>query len=226
VGEAERAAAGEFATPRGDLTLTAPIAFGRLHLLPVVGEFLTHYPAIKVRMVLSDRNVHLIDDQIDMALRIGNLEDSTMVATRVGALKRIVCGSPAFLAAHGTPKTPADLESIPCITFDQLAAGAPWLLKGSGRKADQLVSVKCRLAVNTADAAVDAAMAGVGLAQVLSYQAAGPIREKKLKRVLRDFEGDPLPVSLLHAGQGPLPHKMRSFLEFAAPRLRKSIANI
>jgi DNA-binding transcriptional LysR family regulator len=174
-------------------------------------------------MVLSDRNVQLIDDQVDMAVRIGTLPDSSMVATRIGSVSRVVCASPHFLAAHGTPKTPADLADLPCVTFDALAAGSAWLFASADRKLEQSVPIRARLCVNTAEAVIDAAIAGVGLTQALSYQAARAVDDGKLKLVLRKFERDPIPVNLIHAGQGLLPLKMRRFLEFAAPRLRKSL---
>ena len=113
VSEAERAAAGEYNTPRGELILTAPIVFGRLHVLPVVNAFLASFPEINVRLILSDRNVHLVDDHIDMAVRIGRLPDSSLIATQVGTIRRVTCASPAFLASHGTPKIPADLALLP-----------------------------------------------------------------------------------------------------------------
>jgi len=226
VEDAERAAAGEFTTPRGDLAVAAPIAFGRLHVLPMVAAFLALYPDITVRMILSDRNAQLIDDQIDMAVRIGPLPDSTMIATRVGAMRRVICASPAFIAAHGAPKTPDDLATLPCVSFDLSSTGAPWILKSGSGGEERTVPVNGRLVVNTAEAAIDAAIAGVGLTQVLSYQAAGAIRRGLLTRVLRDFEGDPSPVHLIHAGQGLLPLKMRSFLDFAAPLLRASLADL
>jgi DNA-binding transcriptional LysR family regulator len=226
VDDAERTASGEFSAPRGDLVLAAPIVFGRLHVLPVVSAFLAAFPEINVRMVLSDRNVDLIDDHIDMAVRIGALPDSSMVATRVGAVSRVICASPHFLAAHGTPKTPAYLAGLACVTFEGPGGGTAWTFASRDRKSVQSVPVRSRLSVNTAEAAMDAAIAGVGLTQVLSYQAVHAVEEGKLRLVLRTFERDPLPVSLIHAGQGLLPLKMRSFLEFAAPRLRKSLDRI
>ena len=110
VSEAERAASGEHAAPRGDLVITAPVVFGRLHVLPVIAEFLSQWPEIDVRLVLSDRNLHLIDDRVDIAVRIGALADSALDSTRVGAVRRVVCGSPAYFAAHGVPKRPEDLS--------------------------------------------------------------------------------------------------------------------
>ena len=126
VNEAERAAAGEYNTPRGELILTAPVVFGRLHVLPVVSAFLASFPEINVRLVLSDRNVHLVDDHVDLAVRIARLPDSTLIATQVGTIRRVTCASPAFLASHGTPKIPADLALLPCVTFDVLTDGVAW----------------------------------------------------------------------------------------------------
>ena len=220
VANAERTAAGEYAAPRGDLVLTAPIVFGRLHVLPLVCDFLARFPEINVRLVLSDRNVQLVDDQIDLALRIGALPDSSLVATRVGAVNHVVCASPEFLAAHGTPKTPEDLQQLPCVTFDAISGGPAWTFASPDGGRNHSINVRVRLSVNTAEAAVDAATAGVGVTRVLSYQAARAIEEGKLKRVLRKFEPDALAVSLVHAGQGHLPLKLRAFLDFAAPRLK------
>src|ERR1700691_2119189 len=117
IGEAERAAAGEYIAPRGDLMITAPIVFGRLHVLPVVVEFLKVYPDIDIRLALADRVVNLQQDAVDLAIRIGELPDSSLVATRVGSIRRVVCGSPAYFAARGTPKAPGDLGTHDCITF-------------------------------------------------------------------------------------------------------------
>jgi DNA-binding transcriptional LysR family regulator len=126
IGEAERAAAGEYMAPRGDLTVTAPIVFGRLHVLPVVIEFLKAYPDIDIRVALADRVVNLREDDIALAIRIGDLPDSSLVATRVGAIRRVVCGSPAYFAHRGTPKSPGELSTHDCITFDGLMSPDAW----------------------------------------------------------------------------------------------------
>lgn len=221
VREAERAAAGEYGAPRGELVITAPIHFGRLHILPVVAQFLTQYPEIDIRLALSDRNVRLVDDHVDMAVRIGALPDSDMTATRVGSVRWVVCASPAFLAAHGAPATPQALSGLPCVTFDLGSPATQWRFKAP----DAAVPIRSRLSVNTAEAALEGAMAGVGVTRVLSYQAASAVARGALKIVLEAFEPEPLPVSLAHAGQGLLPLKMRAFLDFAAPRLRAALAN-
>lgn len=222
VGQAERLAAGEYTEPRGSLVLTAPVVLGRLHVLPILCDFLAQHAQIDARLLLSDRNAPLVDDQIDLAVRIGALPDSRLVALRVGTVTNVVCGSPAFLAKHPAPKGPEDLANIPCVTLD--GPLADWTF-ASGGVADRhaAVRVKTRLSVTSVEAAIDAAIAGVGLTRVLSYQAAAAIERGELKRVLRKFEPDALPVSLLHAGQGRLPLKLRAFIDFAAPRLRKAL---
>jgi DNA-binding transcriptional LysR family regulator len=226
VAEAERAASGEYVTPRGDLIVAAPIVFGRLHVLPPVNEFLKAYPEIDVRLVLSDRNVHLIDDNIDLAVRIGALADSSMVATRIGAVRRVVCASPGYLASVGTPKVPEDLSALACVTFDVLASSSAWTFSAKDQRAERTVPIRTRLSVNTAEAAVDAAIANLGVTRVLSYQAANAVAEGKLKIVLAAYEPEPLPINVVYAGQSLLPRKMRAFLDFVAPRIRERAAQV
>jgi DNA-binding transcriptional LysR family regulator len=220
IDDAERAASGEYQTPKGDLVITAPIGFGRLHVLPVVTEFLRAYPDIDIQLFLSDRNVHLIDDHVDLAVRVGRLPDSSLVATRVGSERRIICGSPDFFARHGTPKVLDDLIGLPAVNFNSTASVASWDFAIAGSKTTQTIPIRARFAVNTAEAAIDAAVAGVGVTRVLHYQAARAIAEGKLQVVLTEFEPEPAPVNLVHAGQNLLPLKMRAFLDFAAPRIR------
>jgi DNA-binding transcriptional LysR family regulator len=222
VGEAERAATGEYTSPRGDLAITAPVVFGRLHVVPVVAEFLALYPEIDVRLMLADRVVNLLEEHGDAALRIGELPDSALVALGLGAVRRVVCASPGYLADHGVPQEPRDLAHHRCITFEGLAAARNWVFWHG--KTPAALPVHSRLVVNTADSAIEAALLGVGLARVLSYQIAEPVAAGRLEIVLDGFEPPPWPVSLVHGGQAPLPLKLRAFLDFAAPRLRARIA--
>jgi DNA-binding transcriptional LysR family regulator len=221
IGEAERSATGEYAAPKGELVVTAPMVFGRLHVLPVVAEFLAQFPQIGVNLVLTDRVAHLMEEQIDVALRIGELPDSSFMATRVGTVRRVICGSPAYLAARGVPASVEELAHHDCITFDVLASKPAWVFKSA--KGEQSVPVRSRFAVNTAEAAIDGAKVGVGLIRVLSYQVAEALRSQALQAVLVHHEPQPLPVSLVHKGQAPLPLKLRAFLDFVAPRLRARI---
>ncbi len=221
--EAEQAAAGEFHTPRGELILTAPVCFGRLHVLPVVRDFLVAYPDINVRLALSDRNLHLMDEHIDMAVRIGPLPDSGLIATRIGGVRTVIVASPDLLAAHGTPKTPEDLAALPGVHFDILSPGARWTLTGpDGTSRD--VSPRPRLTVSGADPAIWAACEGVGVTRVLDYQCAEAVASGALRILLPDHEPPPLPVHLLHAARGALPTKMRVFLDFAKARLRDRLS--
>lgn len=218
VDEAERMASGEFRTPKGDLIVTAPIAFGRLHLLPVVVDFLRTFPEIDIRLVMADRWVDLLEDPVDVALRIGTLADSGLVAIRLGTLRHLVCASPAYLAEHGTPRTLDDLRDHACVTFQGLTTAGQWTFSEGS------LTPRTRLVVDTAEAAIDAAVAGVGITRVLCYQAAAAARAGTLKVILEDIEPPALPVSLVHTGERLLPLKLRAFLDFAAPRVKAHLA--
>jgi DNA-binding transcriptional LysR family regulator len=222
VGEAERAATGEYGAPKGDLVITAPIVFGRLHVLPVTTEFLKAYPEIDVRLVFADRIVNLFEEQIDLAVRIGDLPDSSLIATRIGAIRHVVCGSPGYFAARGMPGIPDELGRHDCITFEGLVSPSVWTFTFG--KAIKSVSVHSRLIVNTAEAAINAAAAGVGITRVLSYQVAQEIRANQLVLALEDFEPAPWPVSLVYTDQRLLPSKVRVFLDYVVPRLKATLS--
>jgi DNA-binding transcriptional LysR family regulator len=227
VDEAERTAVGEFAMPKGELVVSAPLMFGRLHVLPVVADFLASYPAIDVRLVLTDRNVDLVADDVDMVVRIGPLPDSSMVATAIGTLRTVICASPALLARHGIPRKPDALGRMPSV-----ALGGGSTSSGSWRFVDPRsgaaleVQVAARLTVTTTDAAAQAAVRGVGATRLLHYQVADGVASGALKIVLKSWEPAPTPVHLLHASRGQMPLKMRRFLDFAAPRLRDVLGRL
>ena len=224
VSEAERAASGEHAAPRGDLVITAPVVFGRLHVLPVVAEFLARWPQITVRLILADRNLHLIDDHIDIAARIGALADSALVSMQVGAVRSVVCGSPAYFAAHGLPARPEDLSGLAAVTFDPVSSAQPWVFRDPKSKRELRAAVRSRLSVNTAEAAIDGAAVGLGVTRVFSYQVAQAVLEGRIQIVLPEYEPQPSPVSLIHGHRGLTPLKVRMLLDFAAPRLRARLA--
>jgi DNA-binding transcriptional LysR family regulator len=218
VNDAERAAAGEYSAPRGDLVVTAPVVFGRLHVLPVLIEFLRAYSQVNVRLVLGDRVVNLLEDHVDLALRIGSLPDSGLVATQLGSIRRVVCASPAYLSQSGVPAAPRDLTTHECVGFELFATANTWRFNVDGH--DSSVAVHPRLIVSTAEAAIDAAIAGMGITCVLSYQIEAALRAGALRLLLESFEPLPLPVNFLYSSQGRLPLKLRALLDFAAPRLR------
>jgi DNA-binding transcriptional LysR family regulator len=222
LGEAERTAAGEFSAPKGELVVTAPIVLGRLHVLPIVTDFLRSYPDIDVRLTLTDRIASLLEDRVDVAVRVGELPDSSLIVRNIGAIQRVVCGSPSYFDERKIPRRPADLRRHDCITFEGLSSPEAWTF--AGRKGGTTVRVHSRLVVSTAEAAVDAAIAGLGVTRVLSYQVAAATRAGALRRVLRSHEPPQTPVGLVYLGQPFVPLKLRVFLDFATPRLKSSLS--
>ena len=222
VDEAERAAAGEYSAPKGELMITAPIVFGRLHVLPVALEFLKAYPDIDMRIMLADRAINLLEEHVDLAVRIAELPESSLVAIRIGSIRRVVCASPAYFANRGKPKVPRDLGGHDCIAFEGMTTTPSWTFVVD--KSAVSVAIHSRLIVNTAEAAIDAAIAGAGITRVLAYQAAAALGTGGLVLALEEFEPTPWPVSLVHGGSGLLPLKLRAFLDFAAPRLKARLS--
>jgi len=223
VEEAEREAAGEFTAPKGELVVTAPIMFGRLHVLPVVADFLATFPEINIRLILVDRNVDLVDDHVDMAVRIGKLPDSSMVATQIGVMRTVTCASPALLAGHGVPLKPDDLTRFPCVVVDMPMPSSGWRFQSPRSDTTLEISVSSRLAVTTTEAAAQAAILGVGVTRLLHYQVAEPAKRGELQLILERYEPVPAPVQLVHTSRGQMPLKMRRFLDFAAPRFRQAL---
>lgn len=223
VQEAEREAAGELMRPKGELVVAAPVMFGRLHVLPIVTEFLALYPQIDIRLLLSDRNVQLVDDHVDMAVRIGALADSAMIATRVGSVRTVICGSPRLLEEHGVPQVPADVARLPCIANDTPTPSPGWTFTTDGLSAPVRMAGRPRLSLTTTEAAADAAKRHVGLVRLLHYQVVDAVEEGLLRIVLEQYEPEPAPIHVLHVARGQMPLKMRRFLDFAVPLLRKRL---
>ena len=216
--DAERAASGEYRVPRGELLVTAPIMFGKLHVAPIVHAFLAAYPDVSVRLVLSDANVDIVESHVDVAVRVGQLPDSELVARQVGHIHWVLCASTDYIARRGEPKLPEDLPNHDCIAFEGLQTRRVWRI-GAGATA-RSVTISPRFSVNTADAVVDAASAGLGIARVMSYQAASCVGACRLVPVLADQGYEPLPVHMVHRRQRSQPLKLRAFLDFVAPRLK------
>jgi DNA-binding transcriptional LysR family regulator len=224
--EAEATAAGAHAEPRGLLTVTAPLLFGRMHVAPVVLDFLARYPEVSARTLFADRVVDLLDEGVDVAVRIAELPDSTLSAVRVGQVRRVVCAAPGYLAGRGAPSVPRDLESHDCIGFQAGATPAPWLFPGRSGDGIETVRPPMRLLVNNADVAVAAAVAGRGVTRVLSYQAAEAVRDGRLVVLLAEHEPPPIPVHLVHLEGRRAAARVRAFVEFAADRLRAVLGAI
>jgi DNA-binding transcriptional LysR family regulator len=221
--EAERVASGEYTEPKGDLVVTAPIMFGRMHVLPTVTRFLDAYPEVAVGLVMTDRVTHFLEDQVDVALRIGPLPDSNLVATRLGTVRHVICASPEYLAANGAPSTPDDLAQHRVVSFQSVSVLSSWTFERDG--AEIAASFRSRLGVNTIDAALDAAVSGAGLVRAVSYQIADHVRAGRLAVVLGDFEPKPRPVHLVYDGQNRLPLKLRAFVDFVVPRMRQQLVD-
>ena len=222
--EAERAAAGEYTEPKGDLVVTAPTMFGRLHVLPVVTTFLTAFPAVSVELMLTDRVTHFLDDQVDVALRIGDLPDSSLIATRLGTVRRVTCASPAYLAPRVGLAVPQDLADHDVISFESVSSPTTWRYWSDG--IELAVPLRSRLSVSTIDAAIDAGVAGVGVIRTLSYQVADYVREDLLQLLLEAYEPAPRPVHLVYDKQNRLPLKLRAFVDFVVPRLRDRLTAV
>jgi DNA-binding transcriptional LysR family regulator len=206
----------------GEIALTAPVVFGRLHVLPILGAFLERHPRLNGRVLLSDRVVDLAEEGIDIATRIGPLPDSSLVATRVGSLRMLTCAAPAYLKKHGRPRSPDDLEGHACVTFSMLAGVGRWTF-ASAAHGRRTVTIRARVAVNTAEAAVDAAIAGLGITRVLSYQAAAALARRRLTVVLGAYDDGEVPVHLVRRAARIANPKVDQFLTFAAGELRRRL---
>ena len=222
VGEAERAASGEYVAPTGELTVTAPVGIGRIYLIPILADFFKAYPEIDASLIMTNRVLNLQQEQIDVGVRLGALPDSSIIAIRVGTVRRVVCASPSYLAARGTPRTPDDLAGHDCVTFAGSVSPDVWTFVRD--KTNVAVPVHGRLVVDTVEAARDAACAGIGIASGFSYYAKTALERGALTTLLDEFQPAPLPVHLVYTANRFLPIKVRAFLDFAAPRLRQVFA--
>jgi DNA-binding transcriptional LysR family regulator len=216
IDEAEASAGGSHTTPSGVLTVTAPVLFGQIYVMPIMLEFLREHSAVTGRVLLFDRVVHLVEEGIDVAIRIGPLPDSDYIATRIGSVRRVVCGAPTYFEEHGTPLTPDDLAQHTIVVNTGSSAPLDWHF-GSDT---QPVSLRPRLFCNTVDASISAAVSGWGLARVLSYQSAPAIADGRLKLVLEAYEQEPLPIHVMHPEGRHVSAKTRAFVDLAVERLR------
>jgi DNA-binding transcriptional LysR family regulator len=203
--------------PKGRLRLTAPVMYGRMHVAPLVADFIAKYPAVEVELLLLDRVVDLVEEGVDAALRIGHLPESSLVAQRVGETRRVVCVAPAYLKRAGTPRTPADLASHRCVVFTGLAAANEWSFGGGP---PQRIPVRPVLRSNQFDVAIDACLRGLGCGQFLCYQVEEMVSAGRLRRVLGDFEPDPLPIQVVYPHGRLLSSNVRAFVDLAVARLR------
>lgn len=222
IDEAEASAAGAHLTPKGQLSVTASVMFGRLHVAPLILDFLERYPAVSVRTLLLDRVVDVIEEGIDVAIRIVHAQDSSLMAVRVGSVRRVLCAAPAYLRTRGMPSRPADLAHHATVTFANALWPQEWSF-GAGTRQER-IAAPSRFSVNASDVAIDAAIAGHGITQALSYQVAQPVADGRLEIVLADFEPPPIPVQVVHPEGRRASARVRAFVDFAVDRLRAEAA--
>ncbi len=220
--EADRHAAGIHAAPSGMVSVTASVMFGRVVLAPILLDLLDRYPDISVTTLFVDRVVHLMDEGIDVAVRIAELPDSSLTAVRVGSVRRVLCASPGYLATHGRPRTPSELVDHVIINFVNMTPGGEWALEKDGKPYSY--RPPSRLLLNTADAAIATAVAGRGITRVLSYMIAPYLESGVLEIVLEDYEPRPVPIHVLHKEPGQTSARVRAVVDHVVQHLQRSPA--
>lgn len=215
--DAEAAAQGQHASPRGLLTITAPVMFGRLYLTPILLDFLDRFPEVTGRLLLLDRVTNLLEEGMDVALRIGHLADSSMAAIRVGSVRSVICASPHYLSRHGVPQNPSELIQHRLIVATASLGSQEWRF---GEDERLTVRINPALTCNSNAAVVQAVEQGWGVSRLLSYQVGPSVTAGRIRLVLEDYERKPLPVHLVHLEGRRASAKVRAFVDYAAERLR------
>lgn len=216
--EADESVSGQHGAPRGRITVTAPVLFGGMVVTPIVASYLQRYPEVTASCLFLDRVVNLVDEGVDVAIRIGALPDSSMQAIRVGQVRQLVCASPAYLQAHGVPRTPQDLQQHTIVSASSLTPSSEWRMVQSGEP--HTVRLQPRLTTTTNDSAVAAVVGGIGITRLLSYQVEEHLRAGRLETVLTEYEPAPLPVHVVHREGRHAPQRVRAFIDLAVDRLR------
>ncbi len=219
VDDAEQALSGSQTELRGPLSITASVMFGRLFVAPILLEFLAHHPKVDGRAVFVDRVADLIEEGLDVGVRIAHLADASFTAIRVGAVRQILCASPAYLKRHGVPQTPRDLSEFDAISFSADRAAPAWSF-GTGKRALS-VRPRSRLVVNSSEVAMQAAIAGAGLTRVLSYMAASELKAGRLRVILSEFEPEAIPIHVIHREGKHAAARVRAFVDLTVDRLRR-----
>ena len=221
VEEANEAVAGINAEPRGHLAVTAPVLFGKMFVLPGIVEYLQQYPQMEVSAVFLDRVVNLLEEGLDVGIRIGELPDSSMKAMRVGSVRRVLCASPKYLERHGVPQSPSELAQRDIVAASGVSPSTEWKF---GQAAASYVRIKPRLVVTTNDAAIDAVTQGFGISRLLSYQVANHVLAGQLKVILSEFEPAPMPIHVIHREGRYASAKVRTFVDLIVAKLRENPA--
>ena len=225
IARAERGAEADHDIARGLLTVTAPVLFGRLKVRPVLDRYLNANPAVSARLVLLDRVVNMVDEGFDLAVRLAHLPDSALIATQLGEVRRVVCASPAYIEKHGVPATPSDLSAHACIMSNEPSL-EPWSFSqrsGDRRRTLRPATIHPRLIVNAAAAAIDSSLDGNGITRVMSYQIAEHVAAGTLVLLLVPYEPPPIPVHFVMQSDRSLSARLRMFVDFAAPVIRRNL---
>ncbi|MEQ1782274.1 MAG: LysR family transcriptional regulator [Hyphomonadaceae bacterium] len=217
--DAGRTVRGETANPHGGLTVTAPVVFGRMHIAPVLADLLRQHNRLKVTLMLTDRNVHVIEEGIDVAVRIGELSDSSLIARQVTEVRHVLVASPDYISAHTVPQSPAELKAHSLVGLDSMTPNGEWRFERSRAKP---VRIEPRLQTNDVATAIDAAVRGLGIARLLSYQVFDHIAAGRLVRVLDDFAPSPVPVTLLHPATRQTSPSVRALVDAASLYFRRT----
>ena len=217
--DAEAALTSRRTEPHGRLAVTASVAFGRRYIAPIVSDFLRRYPLVSADLLFVDRIVNMVEEGIDVAVRIGQLADSTLIAVPVGKVRRVVCASPEYLQRRGTPRTPADVRAHSCVRHTGLALRGDWHFRVGRRMVT--IPITAAISCNVIDSSLEACLSGLGLGMFLSYQTA-PYRDaKKLRYVLEEFETEPIPVQVVYPQAKLVTSKVRAFVDECVSKLRQ-----
>lgn len=218
--EAERRASGEYQHPRGELTISMPVEFGARYVMPIALGFIEEFPLVTLNLVSSDRRVDMVEEHVDLAIRLGPLADSALYAVKIGEFRLLTCASPRYLERQGSPLTPGDLPDHDGVHFGPIASFWTYRIDGE----EVVCAPRLRVAVNTAAGNAAAAIGGSGIARLFDYQLAEALRSGALARILTDHDDAPRPIHIVYPRQGLLPLKVRSFVDWAVPRLRAACA--
>jgi DNA-binding transcriptional LysR family regulator len=218
--DADQAVSGAQAEVRGTLAITASVLFGRLFVAPLLREFLSRHPKVNVRALFVDRVVDLIDEGLDVAVRVAHLSDASFTAIRVGAVRNVVCASPGYLKRHGVPRSPEDVKERAALCYSADRSPPVWTFQVGKRTVS--VRPSARLIVNSQEVAMQGAVAGEGLTRVLSYQAAADVKAGRLRVILSEFEPAPIPIHVIHREGRRAAARVRAFVDFAVAELREN----
>ena len=220
---ADEATAGINAAPSGHLTVTAPALFGKMFVMPAIVDYLARYPGMDISALFLDRVVNLLEEGVDVGVRIGELPDSSMKAIRVGKIRRVLCASPDYLSKNGEPNKPHDLQAHSIISATAVVSSVDWRFDDRDTKEKDVVRVRPRLTVSSNDAAIDASLRGFGISRLMCYQVEGLFQSGHLKRLLRDYEQEAFPVHVLHRENRYASVKVRTFLDLVVAHLRENL---